>query len=75
MVAVSAEPVSLAIPADCRILRRAEVEQKVGLKRGQIYQLMKAEQFPKAVRLGIRAVGWYSVEIDAWIAERLKHRI
>ncbi|EPS0612450.1 AlpA family phage regulatory protein, partial [Pseudomonas aeruginosa] len=25
-------------------------------------------------RLGVRAVGWDSIEIDQWIAERLNHR-
>jgi prophage regulatory protein len=57
-----------------RILRRAEVERKVGLKRAQIYSLMRENQFPKAIRLGIRAVGWDSIEIDQWILERLKIR-
>jgi prophage regulatory protein len=36
---------------------------------------MKEGKFPKALRLGIRAVGWDSAEIDAWITERLKERV
>lgn len=72
---MSAEIASLAMSVDRRILRRPEVEKKVGLKRAQIYQLMKEEKFPKAIRLGVRAVGWYSVEIDAWITDRLNHRL
>jgi len=72
---MSAEPATLAIQIDRRILRRPEVEKKVGLKRAQIYQLMREAKFPKAVRLGVRAVGWYSVEIDDWITERLNHRL
>ncbi|OZN83161.1 transcriptional regulator, partial [Pseudomonas aeruginosa] len=36
--------------------------------------LMKKRQFPQALRLGVRAVGWDSIEIDQWIAERLNHR-
>lgn len=58
-----------------RILRRAEVEQKTGFKRAHLYTLMREGRFPQALRLGIRAVGWDSVEIDAWIAERLKDRV
>lgn len=57
-----------------RILRRAEVERKTGFKRAHIYGLMKAGKFPKSVRLGLRAVGWDSLEIDEWIAQRLKER-
>lgn len=57
-----------------RILRRAEVEAKTGFKRAHIYSLMKEDKFPKALRLGVRAVGWDSVEVEQWIADRLKER-
>ena len=57
-----------------RILRLDEVEAKSGFKRAHIYNLMKKRQFPQALRLGVRAVGWDSIEIDQWIAERLNHR-
>jgi len=57
-----------------RILRRAEVEAKTGFKRAHIYSLMRDGKFPKALRLGVRAVGWDSAEIDQWIADRLKER-
>jgi prophage regulatory protein len=60
--------------AERRILRRAEVEQKTGFKRAHIYNLMQEGRFPKAVRLGIRAVGWDSAEIEQWIADRLRER-
>lgn len=66
---------NLSAPAERRILRRAEVEQKTGFKRAHLYTLMREGRFPKALRLGIRAVGWDSAEIDAWIAERRNHRI
>jgi prophage regulatory protein len=38
-------------------------------------RLMREGKFPKALRLGIRAVGWDSAEIDQWIAERLNGRV
>ena len=56
------------------ILRRAEVEAKTGFKRAHIYSLMKEGRFPKALRLGVRAVGWDSVEVEQWIADRLNER-
>jgi len=71
---MSEQPSALSAPAERRILRRAEVEQKTGFKRAHLYSLMKEGRFPKALRLGVRAVGWDSVEIDQWIAERLKER-
>ncbi len=58
-----------------RILRRAEVEAKTGFKRAHIYNLMNAGKFPKAIRLGIRAVGWDSAEIEQWINQRLEERV
>lgn len=57
-----------------RILRRLDVEQKTGLKRAFIYVLMGQGKFPKSVRLGARAVGWDAMEVDQWIADRLKER-
>ena len=62
------------LPGERRILRREEVEAKTGFKRAHIYNLMKDDKFPKAIRLGVRAVGWDSEEIDQWITERLAER-
>ncbi|WP_033482652.1 AlpA family transcriptional regulator [Xanthomonas citri] len=62
-------------PSERRILRLVEVEAKSGFKRAHIYNLMKAGKFPRALRLGIRAVGWDSLEIEQWIAERRKQRV
>ena len=62
-------------PGERRILRLDEVEAKSGLKRAHIYSLMKKGEFPQALRLGVRAVGWNSTEVDLWISERLKNRV
>ncbi len=61
-------------PNERRILRLEEVEAKSGFKRAHIYNLMKKRQFPQAMRLGVRAVGWDSIEIDQWIDERVNNR-
>lgn len=53
------------------IMRRDEVERKTGFKRAHIYNLMKEGKFPQAKRIGMRAVGWDSLEIEQWITERL----
>ena len=58
-------------PNERRILRLEEVEAKSGFKRAHIYALMRKCQFPQALRLGVRAVGWDSIEIDQWIAEQI----
>ena len=50
-----------------RIMRLADVEQATGFKRSHIYNLMSEGRFPKARRIGCRAVGWDSTEIQQWI--------
>ena len=62
-------------PGERRILRLDEVEANSGFKRAHIYSLMKKGEFPQALRLGVRAVGWNSTEVDLWISERLKNRV
>ncbi len=54
-----------------RIMRLAETEQMSGFRRSHIYALMKEGAFPQAKRIGRRAVGWDSFEIEQWVAERL----
>ena len=63
------------LPGERRILRLDEVEAKSGFKRAHIYSLMKKGEFPQALRLGVRAVGWDSTEVDLCISERLKNRV
>lgn len=67
MQPTSATPLS----TDRHIMRRDEVEQKTGFKRSHIYNLMKTGQFPQCRRIGTRAVGWDSLEIEQWVQDRL----
>ena len=57
-----------------RFLRLPEVMLRTGLKRTQIYTLMEKGDFPCKIKLGLRAIAWDSIEIDAWISERLEAR-
>ncbi|ONH51651.1 transcriptional regulator, AlpA family [Pseudomonas cedrina] len=76
---MSSSSVSLANspqpPAERYIMRRDEVERKTGFKRAHIYNLMKEGKFPQAKRIGLRAVGWDSSEIEHWITERLAQQV
>ena len=51
-----------------RLLTRADVEHRVGLKRSAIYRLMREGQFPVPLKIGPRAVRWPSSEIEEWLA-------
>jgi prophage regulatory protein len=57
--------------APVRLIRRPEVEKRVGLKRPTIYALMKQGKFPRQRKLTANCVAWVEAEIDAWIAERI----
>ncbi len=53
-----------------RVLRRPEVEARVGLARSTIYHLISLGQFPTPIKLGAKSVGWMEDEIDAWLDSR-----
>lgn len=59
---------------ELRILRRREVEKKVGLKRSTIYLYLQQGIFPRPVKLGPRTVGWIETEIDGWLATKASDR-
>lgn len=54
------------------VLRLPEVKARVGLSRSSIYFAIAQSEFPKAISLGSRAVGWIEEEIDNWIAKRVR---
>ena len=49
-----------------KIIRRAEIEEQLGLARSTIYQMVADGEFPKPVKLGRRAVGWRAEEVESW---------
>jgi len=53
-----------------RHLRRPAVEAATGLSRSSIYAMMDADEFPRPIRIGRRAVAWPESTILAWLAER-----
>lgn len=53
------------------ILRRRQVEARVGLRRSTLYAKIAEGTFPSPIRLGAKAVGWLAADIDGWIAQRI----
>ena len=53
-----------------KILRRSEVVARVGLSRATIYRMISSGEFPRSVRIGVRATGWCSDEVEEWLASR-----
>ncbi|MEQ5828074.1 AlpA family transcriptional regulator [Sulfitobacter sp. NFXS29] len=53
-----------------KILRCREVQEVTGLSRSTIYRMMGRDDFPKATKLGVRAIGWRQSVVDIWIEKR-----
>ena len=53
-----------------KILRCRDVQEVTGLSRSTIYRMMGRDEFPKATKLGVRAIGWRQSVVDSWIEKR-----
>lgn len=54
------------------IVRRPAVERSTGLSRASLYEMMGRGDFPSAIRIGKRAVGWSAAEIAEWLESRAR---
>ena len=52
------------------IIRLPEVMDRTGLSRSTIYAYIEKKMFPKPLKIGLRAVGWYESKINEWIKSR-----
>ncbi len=50
------------------IIRLKEVQRRTGLPRSSIYEKGSRKTFPKPIKLGERAAGWYLSDVENWIA-------
>lgn len=55
-----------------RLLRQAEVRQRVGLSRSSLWRWEREGKFPRRRRIGRNTVGWMESEVDAFV-ERVKN--
>ena len=53
-----------------KILRLPALLARVGVSPATIYRMISSGEFPRSVRIGVRAKGWRSDEIDDWLASR-----
>lgn len=56
------------MPHTTSLLRRPEVERRIGRSRASVYADIAAGVLPRPVKIGQRAVAWPSHEIDAVIS-------
>jgi prophage regulatory protein len=55
-----------------RVLRKREIGRLLGLSLATVDRLRAAGDFPPAVRLSTRRIGWREIDIREWAANR-KH--
>jgi len=69
------------ITASVRILRRKQLEEKLGLGKSAIYARLDPKSpyfdsaFPKPIELGSGKnppIGWIEAEADAWLSARIE---
>lgn len=60
-----------AIPIPERLLPLPEVESRTGFKSSYLYSLIKADRFPKPVKIGT-ASRWRESEVTAWIHAQIE---
>ena len=56
--------------AEKRALRLKEVLGLVSLSSATVYRMMSRGEFPRSVRIGVRAARWHSDEVKEWLASR-----
>ena len=55
---------------ESQILRCPDVVKLTGLSKATIYRMMKTGEFPAPVRLGARAVGWRTEDLQHFLDTR-----
>ncbi len=59
-----------------RVLRLKQVLEKIGIARSTVYDRLNPTSarydphFPRPIRLGGNAVGWFEKELDLWLSLR-----
>ena len=57
-----------------KILKIHDVIECTGLSRSAILNLVKKQQFPSPMKVGLRVKGWLASEIEAWIEKKMAER-
>ena len=55
---------------DAVMLRRGEVERRLGVSRSWIYAAMDRGEFPRPIKIGPQAVRWRIADLKQWEASR-----
>jgi len=54
----------------CKIIRKKELLNLIGLSDTTVWRLERKGKFPKRLRLGPKSVGWLYKDIISWIEKK-----
>ncbi|CAM4229188.1 DNA-binding protein [Bordetella tumbae] len=57
-----------------RLYRMRDLPGITGLSRSELYRRIKLGTFPHPIKIGLRAVAWYSADISRWLESPLTYR-
>jgi len=60
---------------ESRVIRKPELFSKIGLSDATIWRMEKSGKFPRRIVLGGNSVGWFSAEIEEWLAKKADARV
>lgn len=55
-------------------MRIKQVEAVTGLSKSSVYDLVKAGEFPRPVKISAHRSGWVKAEVDEWSRKRVEER-
>ena len=53
-----------------KALSLSDVKRLTSLSKSTIYRLIKAGEFPKAIKITARRVAWRAAEINGWLEQK-----
>jgi prophage regulatory protein len=56
------------------LLRRKQVQERIGLSRSELYRQIALGRFPRPIPLGERIRAWDADEVEQWIRSRIEAR-
>lgn len=57
-------------PSGRRVVKLPWITEHKSMSKASIYRAMEHEDFPKAIKLTGRSVGWFLDEVEEWFANR-----
>ena len=58
------------VTSEIKVLRIEDVMRLLKLSKATIYRMMKLDEFPAPIKLGIKCVGWMESDILEWLQSR-----